>query len=409
MNPFRLAFLNLLRRPGSTLTGIIAIGLAVGIGGMLLRLHLVGAERFGNMIRSGDAVIGAKAGNLDILLNSMNLEGEYPGFFTHRLFWSLQNRHRLDFMENPQGIAALVPIVYCARYKGARVIGTTDDFLRQPGLEVRFAEGKWVGLGSEAVVGASLARREKLRVGDRINVQAWSDANPAVTSIIPHGFVVSGIMEPLGNRWDGALFVGMAEARKILERSPAAESSPWGAEVLHYIIVHLHPGGFAGLRNLVNNMTVAQAISVPEAVAQLERLTGTSRSLSMAAIILALVLGALSVAGLFSGRFEALSAELAVLRALGYSRRATTSRLLWEAALLGGFACLLGIMMDFSLFPWLRGWLGASLPGPDELSIGLWRSSPVWVAAIIATLLAASLPLYRLYRLDAHSTLRRTT
>ncbi len=409
MNPIHLALLNLRRHPGNTLIGLLAIGLAVGIGGLLLRLHHVGADRFGNMVRSGDAIVGAKSGELDILLNAMNLEGDYPDFFTSRLYWSLQNRHRLEFMENPDYVTGLVPIVYCAKYRGARVIGTNDDFLRQPGLAVSFDQGAWVGQDRNIVLGANVARQHNLRVGDKISVDPWTGSAPGASSIFTYEFTVSGILQPLDNRWDGALFIGMAQARTILERSHVAINSPWGSDVLHYVIVHLKPGGYPGLRNLINQMTITQAVSVPQAMDELQRLTGGSRTLALAAMFLALILGSLCVAGLFGGRFEVLSGELAILRALGYSRGETSARLLWEAILLGGAACLLGAVLDFSFFGLFQQWMTANLSGPAIPYIPAWRSYPVWLLAMGATVISASLPLYRLYRQDAHNTLRRSS
>ena len=122
--------------------------------------------------------------------------------------------------------------------------------------------------------------------------------------------------------------------------------------------------------------------------------------------IIILLLGAFTVTAMMITRFESMTVQLAVLRALGYSKLQMTGVLTWEALLLGGSACVVGAVIDALLFPWIRELLGSNLPSVDIVSISIWQSSPIWLAAIVGTLLSVLIPLWRLYRQNLHLSLR---
>ena len=113
--------------------------------------------------------------------------------------------------------------------------------------------------------------------------------------------------------------------------------------------------------------------------------------------VLILLLGGLSVAAMMATRFDAMTVQLAVLRALGYERREIRSWLL-EGAFLGVGACLVGGLADAALFPLIRGMLGTALPPPSIVHSPIYQSFPVWITAIGATTAAVFIPLFRLYQ-----------
>jgi putative ABC transport system permease protein len=90
MTPLRLARLSLSRHRFATAITVISIGMSVACGGILLRLHQLSESRFSAMGRGGDAIVGAKAGGIEILLGSLNGEGNFPDFLPYKLFESLR-------------------------------------------------------------------------------------------------------------------------------------------------------------------------------------------------------------------------------------------------------------------------------------------------------------------------------
>ena len=74
--------------------------------------------------------------------------------------------------------------------------------------------------------------------------------------------------------------------------------------------------------------------------------------------------------------------------------------------ILGFSACAIGGALDGLAFPWLRGLMGSALPSRDLVACPVYQSAPVWGTAVVATVLAVFIPLFRLYRQDIHNSLR---
>jgi putative ABC transport system permease protein len=409
VTPFRLATLSLLRRPLSTLIAIVSIAISVACSGILLKLYLLSGSRFDSMGRGGQAIVGAKAGGIEILLGSLNGEGEYPGFFPDKLFLSLRHQAPVTFedgvISKPNFVRSVIPILYFGKFHEFRAIGTDESFFHRPdaGDSLPFTQGGEAQTDSEIALGSEVAQSESLKVGDTLSVKDWVSEAPSFTAT---EFKVSGILAPTSTVWDRSLFARISIAQKIVAKSPLGERSIWGPQVLNYFLAYLEPGGFAQLSSLINKRTVAQAVVVETEKARLENLTGTGRKLGMVIVVFVLVLGGLSIAGLMLTRFEAMSLQIAVLRAIGYSNSEVGRWLLLEGLLLGLVACVIGAVLDASLFPLIREALGQALPNEMVKPLSLFSSSPVWLASLFATVLAVLIPLGRVVRQDVHSSLR---
>jgi putative ABC transport system permease protein len=404
VTPFRLAVLSLTRRKVSTSLALTAIALSVAFSGVLLRLYVLSGARFSTLADGPDAVVGAKAGGIEILLGALNGEGRYPGFIPFQLYISLKTRQAVRFEDGaeaaPDFIRAITPFVYFAKYRGYRVVGTDRSILR--GAR-ELAEGRWAeGLG-EVVLGASVSRGE-VKVGDTIGVVPWTSDQG--TPGKGRQLRVTGVLAPTGKSWDAELFASVDTAWSVLGAADLRGQSIWKEKVLHYYLVDLAPEAFPRLRSLVDRRTVAQAIEVNDELARLEELTGTGRSLGLLVSILIVVLGALGVTAMMVTRFEAMGTQLAVLRAMGYEKREIRAWLLWEGALLGGGASVIGAGLDLAIFPLVRGLLGGALPRSPLVGAGILCSSPVWAMAVWGTTMAVFVPLYRLYHQDVHFALR---
>lgn len=411
MSPLRLAWLNLVRRRVPAVIALVAIALAVATSGMLLKLYFLSGSRFTTIARGVDAVVGAKAGGIDILLGSLDTEGPYPGFLPYKLFLSLRERRVTHFEDgaktDPAYLHIVTPFVYFGQYRRHRIIGTDASFATRPGAFATpaLAAGNWATNLGETVVGAAVARDEGVRVGDALSAQAWTGAAPGVQQ--PAFLLrVVGILARSGTVWDGALFATVEQAQAVLRQADLGTRSTWGADVLNYFLINLDPAGMPALAALINGRTVGQIADVPQEQQRLAELTGAGRRLGFLMTALVMLLGGLSVAAMMVTRFDAMTVQLAVLRAIGYGRRDVACWLVWEGLILGCAACVIGGTLDALAFPSLRALLGAALPSPETVACPAYQSAPVWGTAVAATVLAVFIPLYRLYRQDIHRALR---
>jgi putative ABC transport system permease protein len=411
MSLLHLAFLNLSRRKIPTLIALCSIGISVACGGVLLRIYLLSSSRFSSLGKGGDALVGAKAGGIEMVLGALNLEGPYPDFIPAKLYFSLKQKNSVQFEDGfqsrPNFIQSVIPFVYFGRYRGYRLIGTDSTFFHRPvlGDSLSLAHGAWFGSSGEIVVGSEVAAHEKIRVGDVLSVDRWTgDQNP--TSVPLLSMTVVGVLAPTDSVWDRALYGDLNQAQKVLSEVDLTGRSIWNSEILHYFLIYVSPEGLPALEALINRRTVAQVISVPGQIQRLEALTGTGRALGFWITGLIVLLAGLGVASMMSARFDAMAVQLAVLRALGYERKHIAGWLVWEGALLGGVACLLGATFDSLMFPWLRNIFGSTLPPSPLAESFVWQSWPIWAMTILATILAVLLPILRIYGQDVHSSLR---
>jgi predicted lysophospholipase L1 biosynthesis ABC-type transport system permease subunit len=99
-----------------------------------------------------------------------------------------------------------------------------------------------------------------------------------------------------------------------------------------------------------------------------------------------------------------MSTQLAILRAIGYQRAEIVRWLLWEGLILGLIACAIGAAVDFAIFPWIREASGLELP--SYIPSPMVQTTVIWLAAILVTMAAVTVPILRLYRQDVNSSLK---
>ena len=409
MTPLRLAILNLTRHRIPTSVAVLAISIAVACSGVLYRLYLLSQSRFSYLARGGDAIVGAKAGEVEILLNALGLEGPFPDYLPLRLYESLKRKETVLFedgkTESPSAVKGIVPFLVYGSYQNHRVIATEESFIRRPDPadSLLFKEGNWPEGDSGVLVGASVAQIHRLKLNDTLNGDLWLGTQ---SNIATFPLKVTGVLSVTDSAWDDALFTNLSAAKHVFEITNSNPSTTWNRDVLHFYLVYLEPNGFSALENLVNRRTVAQAVSIPAARARLEKWTGTGKELGTLVSLLILLLGALSVAGMMVTRYDSMMVQLAVLRAMGYAKGEIRAWLVWEGILLGLVAVVIGGALDAAAFPLLKNLLGGIVPVTSWAKSPFYSSAPVWISALFATTLASILPILRLYRQDVHAALK---
>jgi hypothetical protein len=427
MTLLRLAWLNLSRHRAATALAVLALGLTVACAGMLLRTARLADARFTTFAHAGDALIAAKGNSTDALLGALNAEGPYPRFIPLRLFGTLVNEAWYA-TGNQSYATSVIPFVYAGKLvsktsaaasgsgasgvSGAvqtldeyRVVGTIKAVfdMPQPSPRLTFTEGEWNELGSGVVLGSAVARRENLGPGDTVRIAHWTSdtmPSPAQSGLRPRRFIVSGVLAPTGTAWDRLVFTNLLQAEGLMAEGlrVAGHQTVWTSFVLHYILVHVQPGGLDSLNALIDQRTVTQIVPVLETLESLQRLTASGRTAAAVMALLALLLAVMTLSALMLGRYEGLARQAAVLEAMGWQKSELRRLLLWEGLILGVVAAAFGGALDAALFPLLRSALGGALPDAALVSSPVWTSAPVWVTAVAVTVsasLASSLFLFR--------------
>lgn len=405
MTPIRLATLSLTRHKFSTVISVCSIAIGIAICGILLRLHHLSESRFSILGKGGDAIVGAKAGGIDILLNSLNAEGEYPDFLPFALYQSLKSgqsvQHSDGVRTTGSSISAISPVVYFGKYENYRVIGTDESFFKYTS---GFKDGGWSNTGKNIVVGFAVAKAKKLQLGDVVKIHPWigDEINEE------EEFTISGILEETRSTWDRSIFSNIESAHQILRQNSMHVSgkSIWRENVLHYFLIDLKPNTFLSLKDLVNKRTVGQVILVEREMERLKGLTGAGKKIGFLVMAFVIFLGGLSICAMLITRFEGMVLQLAVLSAIGYTKNEISKSLLWEGGLIGLLGVFVGAFIDLAFFPIIRSLLHEALPSPEIISSSIWDSALIWVIALLATICSVFIPMARIYKQDAHSLLR---
>ena len=182
---------------------------------------LVGVERiregvrasFSGTISKTDLIVGAPAGPLQLLLYSVFNIGSGIGQISYDSF---------TYFASHEDVEWAVPFSLGDSYRGSRVVGTTTGFFehyRHHGDEsLRFAEGGPFEQIIDVVLGAEVARRNRLVLGSGIKLShGVSDGNEAIPGM-EHDhitFVVAGILEPTATPIDRSLYVSLEAIEAI--------------------------------------------------------------------------------------------------------------------------------------------------------------------------------------------------
>lgn len=408
MTSFELARLNLVRRKTSTLIAMISIALSVAVGATVFRVFSLTNERFTSLAGGGTSLVGAKGGGLEILLGALNGEGDLPGYVPQALYETLESDPQFRFQDgsvaSTEGIKLMVPLLYAAKYEEHRVLSTNQKFLDRPFGDdsVIVSEGRWFDSPKEIVVGAQVARKKGLSLGQEIALKTWT---PQGLSPQETTFTVVGILREGRKVWDRLLFNSIEDGQEMIASSPEAmKASIWGSKVLSYFWIFQDGKSALALDEIISKRSIAQFVSIYREKLKLRELTGTGEDLGFAIMAFIVLLGALSVTAIMITRFDSMHLQIAVLRAIGYQKSAISKWLFFEGLLLGSVSVFLGILLEWAFFPVIAGLLGSSLPPSAGFS---WLLPyPVWGVALMATIFATVIPLYGLYRQDVHSSLK---
>ena len=182
-----------------TLTLTLSVSLLLGV--QYLRTEV--RQSFNSAVSGTDLIIGARSGELNLLLYSVF----HIGHVTNNLGWN-----SFQALEKDERIDWLIPLSMGDSYRGHRVLGTDSRFLEhyqygddQP---LQLAKGRWFSDVFDVVLGAQVARTLGHRTGDEI-VLAHGGGRTSFVKHDQHPFRVSGILAATGTPVDRGVYVSL--------------------------------------------------------------------------------------------------------------------------------------------------------------------------------------------------------
>ncbi|WBM74930.1 ABC transporter permease [Saprospira grandis] len=155
MNIFKISWKSLLSRPLNTGLSLVLVALGVGLSSLLLLLNQQMEERLYKNIEGINMVVGAKGSPLQMILSSVyHIDVPTGNIPLAKVRWMKKN----PFIE------AAIPLALGDSYEGFRIVGT-DEQLGQH-YKAQLAEGKLFSQDLEVTLGAKVAKKLGLKIGD---------------------------------------------------------------------------------------------------------------------------------------------------------------------------------------------------------------------------------------------------
>lgn len=417
----RLALASLWNRRISACLTILAIAVS--------SLLLVGVERiktqtqqnFANTISATDLIVGGRTGSSQLLLSSVF----HIGNLTSTVSWDAY-----QYLQNLPGVIWSVPLAMGDSLRGFPVVATTRDYFQhfrygqQQPLELQ--TGRIFNAYQETVLGAEVAARLTLKVGDQVTV-AHGSGGPSFSDHDDHPFLVSGILERTGTPVDQALYIpleglGLVHGEYIATTTKHTEQHEHQHEHEHEH-EHEHKHEHQSTPPVYTLSAVLLGLQSKPLALRLQRDINSYRPEPMTAImpgvalqefwrtmqlferalfgisVLVVITGLIGMLTMLLASLRERRREMAILRAVGAGPLQIFSLLVSEALLLTLFGLLLGIAGLFGMI-WFAGellqqWFSLNLTA-TPLTAAEWQ---LICAILLAALLLSLVPAWRAYRL----------
>jgi len=202
MNSIQIAWKNIRQNTATSLLGILLTAFGTGILCVLLLTSHQIEEQLDNNSRGIDLVVGAKGSPIQLILSSIYHMDNPTGNI------SLTEAQKLA--ANPM-VKLAVPLSLGDNYKGHRIIGTDSTFLQLYGLEL--AEGEIWKSDFEATIGADVARKNHLKIGDKIyGAHGLSSEGHTHDE---HAYTITGIFKPAHHIADRLILTNLASVWRM--------------------------------------------------------------------------------------------------------------------------------------------------------------------------------------------------
>lgn len=351
-NLLRLASNSLLNRKATVLLSIFTIAISV--------LLLLGVEQvrtqaknsFANTISSTDLIVGARSGQINLLLYSVFRIGNA----TNNIDWNTYQ----DFQHH-KAVRWTVPFSLGDSHQGFRVLGTNLDYFKhykfgkkQP---LTFEQGKPFNQLFEAVIGADVAQTLGYKLqSPMVLAHGMKDIGFSQHDNAP--FRVVGILAPTGTPVDKTIHVSLEaieaihvgwESGAFLGHAPSADNLKTREFEPKQITAFL-----MGLKSKIHTFSVQRQINdyrleplsaiVPGiALHELWSLMSVAEQALLVVSIFVVVAGFLGMLASLLTSLNERRREMAILRALGAKPRHIFSLLVLETGIICGLGILLGM------------------------------------------------------------------
>ncbi len=235
---------------------------------------------------------------------------------------------------------------------GDVVVGILPEKLEASLKDTRLTQGRWLipGDGYRAVLGSSVAREFKLKVGDEIEIKNKRVQRQASITR-SRNFTVVGIMEYTGSFFDNAVIMPLDRAQKFYNRGDTIS------------LILAVPDANADTEELTKRIALSvekvTTFSPEELRKQIEQSLIIFSLITISAAVLAAIIGGLSVMNTMLMSVSERTKEFGLMKALGAETKDILFMTMGEAALMGILGGIFGILGGGALVYYLNEYLAS--------------------------------------------------
>jgi putative ABC transport system permease protein len=392
---FRIVRANLFHQRLTTFLSVVLLALGTGIISLLLVMQDAFSKKMDRDLKDIDIVVGAKGSPLQLVLSAVyHMDaptGNIPAQEANRL-----SKNRM--------IAKATPLAYGDTYKGYRILGTDESYLEK--YEVLFQEGRIFEQNFEAVLGATVAARSGLKIGDSFVGTHGSSADAHEHD--EHPYKVVGILSVNGSVIDQLVLTNISTVWAVhhheQSHEASAENEEAPGEITALLLQLKSPMALMTLPRSINESSSLQAAVPSLEINRLMGLLGIGTATLQGIAVGIILVSALSIFIALYNRMKERQYEMALMRLMGCSRGRLAMMVWAEAAAisLAGYFC--GWILSRAGILLLQSYLGETQSWPISLN---FVPSEAWMlpAVIIIGTMAAVIPAVHAFRLDISKTL----
>ncbi|MBB1380040.1 ABC transporter permease, partial [Pseudoalteromonas sp. SR43-2] len=200
----KLAYKSLLNRRASVLLTLFTIAISVMLLLSIERVRIDAKSSFSNTISGTDLIVGARTGDIQLLLSSVFRIGHTNNGVSWKSY---------QYITSQRGVKWSIPISLGDSHRGQAVLGTTLDYFSHYRFakkqNLTFNKGHPFAAINEVVLGSEVANKLGYKLNDSI-VISHGMGNTSFHHHDDNPFKVVGILNPTGTPVDKTLHIPLA-------------------------------------------------------------------------------------------------------------------------------------------------------------------------------------------------------
>lgn len=363
----KIAWKNIMHKKLSSSLCICLMMFSVGIITLLLLIQAQLEEKFQRDLKDIDLVVGAKGSPLQLVLSAVYHLDVPTGNI------SLPEARKI--MKNPM-VKQAIPLAYGDSYKGYRILGTNENYLNK--YDAQLKEGRVFSKNMEATLGADVAKRTGLQVGDTFLGTHGEATGGHVHESAP--YTVVGILDKTNSALDNLLLSNIQSVWQVhgdeghsdsegdhdhdddeghdhdhdhaphfgheYEQFEEEYGSADSLEITAILLKYKNKMSLFQAPRMINAETQMQAVLPALEINRLFYMMGIGTTTLQLIAIGIMIMAGFSMFFVLYNRLRDRKYELALLRSVGYGPQHLFGLLLLEGMFLSGLGYIMGLLLS---------------------------------------------------------------